>query len=245
MKFAAWHFFFPLNESLPLYDGYRSYKYSTGTTIDRHGVEEPVPDSVIIIFHQTKAITNPYAEVEAVSKVVSERSIRSAQSDSAFPLGPAPMAYTVAEVVVSQKYRSTRIVSNEDADELSDAIDYAIDVLNVWLSAASLAGDQVFTKIRRETVPSSLPIAEGAYEPWELEAVEKLPQIKTQAVMMLNHNFGRLADHLPPSHDLDQRLGAALATISVQGPFSTFQDLGAAAQQQRSKNGDYRVAGAV
>ncbi|WP_377000959.1 hypothetical protein [Corynebacterium nasicanis] len=208
------------------------------------GAPYPGDDSVHIVFHQQTVETNPLPGLVAVSSVLDTRSLRGPADRGSFRDSISGMSFTVAEVVVSKKFkRFDEEVADADEDEsrrFHEAFTYAISRLNETLSALALIQNTLVPKVTLESLPPLLTAASGAFEPWELQGQE-LPKVRPEVVQLVNGNLFSLAAP-PPIENLDGFLGSALASVSEKGPFSSYADLRREATHYHRVAGDYRVA---
>ena len=241
MKMSSWHFFLPVPKPLPVEDGYANYLRPSSTVRFLSGEERPSSDSATFLFHQVKARGNAFSALEAITNTVDKRTTsRSTQEE--FPLCAEQLAFTIVEVAVSKSYGLDPLtVDGGDKDSISEAFNFAVEQLNVWLDALSIVTGQPYEHVRRESLPPATLVAEGAFEPWELEG-RVFPKVRAQAVFGLNANSTDGAAHPKPVDGLDFKIEAALMAASVPGPFVSYSRLLSQARHHLHIRGDYAIS---
>lgn len=241
MRLASWHFYIPFSPAAPVPDGYPVSR-KPSQLVAANGSLYPGNDGVHIIFHQETVEANPFPGLEAVANVVSKRSVPNSVQD--YPLSDFTVPFTVAEVVVSQEFKSEEeqsgVSNDDDYNNIHEAFIYAISRLNDTLDALALIQDAVLPRVTLESLPAVLIAAAGALEPWELSN-GTLPKVRPQIAQLTNFNFHTLATP-PPVENLDQLLGSALAAVTEKAPFTAYADLRREATHYHRIAGSYRVA---
>lgn len=240
VNYASWHFFIPLETALPVDDGYQSVKHPSGWVRERNEDEKPRPDGVFFKFHHEYIDTRPFPGLDASLRVLDKRSIGKREQNTEDMFLMPPLIVTVAEVVVSKEYRDP-LASEGDVDGMSDAFDFAIEQLNVWLKAISHVAGRPFPQVRRESLPPMLLTASGLYEPRDLDG-RTPPRVKAESIFNLNTNIPVMGSPPLPAERLDGWMDAALASVSIPGPFSSSFGLRAEAEHYHQVLGNYQVA---
>lgn len=240
VNYASWHFFIPLETALPVDDGYQSVKHPSGWVRERDEDEKPRPDGVFFKFHHEYVETRPFPGLDASLRVLDRRSIDKMRQNDGDMFPVPPLVVTVAEVVVSKEYRDP-LASEGDVDGMSDAFDFAIEQLNIWIQAISRIAGRPFPQVRRESLPPQLLIASGLYEPWDLDG-RTLPRVKSENLFNLNFNVPVMGSPPLPAERLDGWMDAALASVSVPGPFAASSSLQTEAEHYHQVLGNYQVA---
>lgn len=238
MKLPSWHFFIPLDSALPVEDNYISVKHPSGYVEKDGDISEPRPDGVFFIFHQELVEAHPFPRLDAAMKSLEKRRIGTSEGGDIVNI--SHLAITVAEVVVS-KYYKNGTEEKDTPDHLSDAFDFALEQLNTWIKALALISDSSIPLVRRESLPSQLVVAAGAYAPWELEYT-KIPRVRPDNILLLNWNMPTLGSFPEPIPDLDDWMGAALASVDVPGPLIASANIRKEADHYYHRVGNYQIS---
>lgn len=238
MKIASWHFFLPLLDVLPIPHGKVTLKTPTGMIYNTLGEAWELPDGVAIITHQVFAQDTTGTAVEAVSKSLATR-VASTQQVDATSAVQINRPVTVIEVVVSRRFNKSS--HWEGRADREDAFAHAVAMTNEWIGALSLALQRPLAKVRVELLPSSLPVAVGLFEPWEIHP-GKLARLKIDGWMQLSDTRPVASTHPPQPEELDLWIDAALINHAERGPFVRSSELLAEAMRQQKETGEYEIA---
>ena len=237
-RVGAWHFFIPLPDPIPQRDG-RCYVRRPSGLFEGDNGPQFAPDSVCIITHSVVEEAPSSVELKAVQSVVSNRcNVRTTEGEWT---ESTLRDVTVAEIVVSKQLADDLVGPDALQDQITFAFELALNRLNQWLGAVSLAIGQPVTKVRREALPHQIPFGEGRFEPWELET-RKPGRVQITGQFVINSNFPGGGQAIGHSSEFDHWIDAALLNLDVPGPFVRAQELRSQAEIYRKMTGDYKVA---
>lgn len=238
---GGWHFFFPISERIPQKDR-RSYVRRPSGRFEGETGQRYTPDSVCISTHQVTLPTGSDLKTEALESVFHRRCEDRSTETELNETGPVKIM--VAEVVVSKQLATElsepKVVSDQ---QLTIAFEFALDRLNQWLGAISMAIKKPIPKVRREALPSRLMFGEGPFEPWQLEDHGPGP-IQPAGLFIVNEDWPNSAveERGKESDELDHWIDASLLSIDIPGPFVRAIELQSQAEIYRRASGDYKVA---
>ena len=243
---AAWHFFIPTSEPLPIRDRQRYVRKPRTIYADRAGNQTFSADSVCLVPHQVNAPAIAHSSFQACTNAMNRRLPPRRVIDDRPFASSGDRAFTVFEVIVSRDFsQKTEQVAQDEVDSLNvtAAFDFGLLMLNQWLRALALALGTPIAQVRREALPSFVPFAQGEKEPWELQCLDlPLPTVEPTGLFGVNQNFDPVEDHLPQPDVVGQWIDAALVNLDVPGPFVRFAELCFEAERYERRSGDYNVA---